>query len=137
MINFATRSDYRYEIREIEVLELPAHLKAPARVKHDFFEIVRDRIIAEAWYNWNGASYIIDTLMNFHSSLFHDIIYQAIKEGLLAPEHRKWGDQVYRYVAMQHGMPRWLANTEYAALRLFGRHASGQSFFPPIKIKWK
>lgn len=80
---------------------------------------------AKVGYAWDGASGpAVDTESFMRASLFHDILYQMIREGILPKNFRGEADSLMRDVAIEDGMWRIRAMWSYGGVRLFGGGAS-------------
>ncbi len=72
-------------------------------------------------YCWDGASGpTYDTPSLMRASLFHDALYQAMREGLLDVKYRKKADRLYRRICLEDGMNCIRAWLHYRTLRLLG-----------------
>jgi hypothetical protein len=79
-------------------------------------------------YAWDGASFLPFLWFGTPSawltpSLVHDALYQLIREGLLAREHRAAVDGLFRDLLIQRGVWRIVAWVAYYAVRVFGNFA--------------
>ena len=87
----------------------------------DYFSVMPDMIIVRAGYAWDGASGpTVDTDNSMTASLIHDVLYQAIREGLLPTNIRRHADREFRRLLKRDGMSflrRWLW---WLGVRLFG-----------------
>lgn len=89
---------------------------------HEFFHCTGDRLYAEPHYAWDGPSGPTwDRKTNRWPSLFHDILCQAIREGLLDKKYRKYADELFRQQLLRKGMKPWLAWIYYQAVRKWSR----------------
>jgi hypothetical protein len=79
-------------------------------------------------YAWDGASGpALDTPSFMRASLFHDALYQLLREGRLADaggEDRLVADELMRDICRADGMPVWRAWYAYHVLRLAGGRAA-------------
>ena len=76
-------------------------------------------------YAWDGPSEpTIDTENFMRGSLFHDALYQLMREGALPPEARAVADQLLRDVIRKDGMSRFRAWYVYRLIRIFGGRAA-------------
>ena len=86
------------------------------------------RLTVYKGYAWDGPSGpSIDTPSFMRGSLFHDALYQLIREGLLADTDgadRLRADELIRNVCLDDGMPAWRAAYVYRLLRWFGARAA-------------
>lgn len=70
-------------------------------------------------YAWNGSNCSFDKNSRT-ASLWHDVIYQLMRLGLIGQEHRKYADELYRDLCIEHGLWKFHANLRYTMLRKFG-----------------
>ena len=70
-------------------------------------------------YTWNGSNWSID-YKSKTASLYHDCLYQLMREGYLPEKYREYADRLYRDILIEKGLWRFHANLRYNALRLFG-----------------
>jgi hypothetical protein len=123
--NFVNINEYyRYKLESEVIIYLPLQFQFPRRF-HDYFAITNSSdgrcvITAHRGYAWDGASGTIQTKNTIIPSLFHDVLYQAIREGLLGDENRKTADDVLYWLLLEGGMSRFRAWYFYKAVRLFG-----------------
>lgn len=91
-----------------------------------FLKISNNVLTIAKGYAWDGASSIMPDITSVMSaSLYHDALYQLMREGVLPQTARKRIDQIFREVCIASGMNRPLAWTAYRAVRL-GAKKSGQ-----------
>ena len=107
---------------------------------HEFFTCLNGELKALPHYAWDGPSGpTFDTPTNMRASLFHDILCQAIEEGLLDKKYRKYADELLRTHMledqMEHALTmknkfkrelylrwgRFRANGYYQAVRAYSR----------------
>ena len=83
-------------------------------------------LIISAGYAWDGPSGItIDTKSFMRGSLFHDAVYQLLREGkLIIPDGRKLADKLLRAICIEDGMWKIRAWWVYRAVRMFGKPSS-------------
>lgn len=82
-------------------------------------------LVVREGYAWDGPSGpAISTRTFMRASLFHDALYQLIREGHLAASYRKDADQVLRDVCLEDGMCALRAWWVYHAVRLGAGYAA-------------
>ncbi len=96
-------------------------------------------------YHWDGSSvpfkkYVPKWLWDSDkyckiASLFHDILCQLIREGLLDKKYKPYIDKLYRTMLIEGGMSKWQANLRYLALRKFGNAGIQKEKNPRGKIR--
>ncbi len=90
--------------------------------EHEFFRCVNGELIVGLCYAWDGPSGPTwDRETNRLPSLFHDVLCQAIKEGLLDKKWRKYADMLFRQHLLIAGMKPWLAWFYYHGVRGWSR----------------
>jgi hypothetical protein len=103
------RSGYEYHVTRDCARFLPWY--TGPRVKLPFLEIrpaafgIPAVLIIKAGYAWDGPSGPTWATASFmRGSLFHDGLYQLIREGLIAPEYRRDADDLLKEVCLEDGM---------------------------------
>ena len=89
------------------------------------------RLIIESGYEWDGPSGpAIDTDNFMDGSLVHDLLYQLMREGLLARwTYRRKADKEMRLQTKKDNMS-WIRSWyTWLGVRLGGHRASGGKFF--------
>ncbi len=80
----------------------------------------KGRLTIQKGYRWDGASFIaIDTEDFMRASLFHDALYQLMREGLLDRKHRKAADKLMYRLCVEDGMWKIRAWWCYCFVRMF------------------
>ena len=86
-----------------------------------FIRIKSGVLLVKELYAWDGPSGpTIGTPSFMRGSLFHDALYQLIREGHLASSWRKYADQLLREICLEDGMNRFRAWYVYRSVRMFG-----------------
>ena len=70
-------------------------------------------------YLWNGSDWSFDWKSR-EASMFHDCLYQLMREGFIGQEHRMYSDGFYREILIENGLWKWHANFRYSVLRKIG-----------------
>lgn len=79
----------------------------------------------EKGFVWDGPSGpTVDTPSSMVASLAHDILYDMIREKLIAPSYRQRADAELYRICVKHGMWRIRAWSWYWSLRAFGGRAA-------------
>jgi len=74
-------------------------------------------------YEWDGASGpAIDTANFMRGSLFHDALYQLMRERVISWEYRKKADKVLREICLADGMSKIRAWWVYMGVRIGAGH---------------
>ena len=119
-IHFKVINDgkYKYELLQTEFRSIDI----PESVFMPYFDLHAGILTAKKGYRWDGASGpAIDTTTFIEASLFHDVLYQMFREGLLSRKYRRKADKLMRKIALEKGMSRPRAWWTFWAVRLFAR----------------
>ena len=89
----------------------------------EFMELKRDgTLIVKKGYRWDGCSGPTwDTDNTMHGGLIHDVLYQAMREGLLHGTNRKTVDLLFYKLLRDDGMNWFRANYYYYGVRIMGK----------------
>ena len=89
---------------------------------HHYFALNRRGYLwVKAGYAWDGASGpTIDDESTLRASLVHDVLYQALRLGLLPADLRLRADQLFYRMLREDGMSRMRATYWYWGVRLGG-----------------
>lgn len=96
------KSGYKYQLFEDESVQLNiiGHF-----VDEKFILLTEDGILtAKAGYAWDGSTGVFDTKSSMTASLFHDVIYQLIRERMLPPSVKTVADKLYYDLCLRGGM---------------------------------
>ena len=86
-------------------------------------------------YAWDGPSGpTIDTKTFMRGSLFHDVLYQMIREGVLDKKYRIVADKLLRKICLEDGMNKFRAWYVYRIIRIAGAFTSKPRKNPRGKI---
>jgi hypothetical protein len=114
---------YKYELAEITIADVPE--VSDLNINHPYFSISNGKLVAVVGYAWDGASGpTIDDNTNLEPSLVHDVLYQAIREGLLPISRRDTCDRIFKRLCLEHGMASFRAEYYYLALKYFGESSA-------------
>jgi hypothetical protein len=116
----AYRSGYKYQLAATYVGAL--HFFPPCSVDHPYFQLRPDgTIIVRASYCYDGPSGpTIDTPSAMRGSLIHDVLYQAMRGGLLPRKCKGAADRELEIVCVEDGMIRLRARAWRMAVNEFG-----------------
>ena len=71
----------------------------------DYYKVIGSMVCAYKGYAWDGASGpTFDTSNSMRASLVHDILYQAIREGVISKSYRRLADREFRLILKEDGM---------------------------------
>lgn len=69
----------------------------PGTILSDYIVINRGTLIVKAGYIWDGASGpTIDSIATQRAALFHDALYDLMRQGLLAQSYKSVADKLLR-----------------------------------------
>jgi hypothetical protein len=86
-------------------------------------------------YAWNGASGpTLDTLSSMIGSLVHDLGYQLIRLGLIAPEYKEYFDKLLVEICIEDGMWKLRATVWGKAVVCFGKSSCRPSAEPKEEV---
>lgn len=119
------RSDYKYQLAEDYVVEVPILPKTDIRTDFIALDLV-GKLTLKNGYAWDGPSGpVIDTEQNMRASVVHDALYQLMRQGHLSSRTwRRAADQVFRDLCKADGVSGYTANIWYRALRKLGKPAA-------------
>ena len=126
---------YKYELKTQESckVDLP---DIDTKNLHRYIRLCNGLLTVEVDYAWDGASGpTIDDKTNMLPSLFHDALYQLMREGLLDRKYRLYADKLMRLHLLKCGMSRFRAWYYYQAVRIFAKRRSYPSKNPRGQIK--
>lgn len=90
-----------------------------------YVRINSGNIIVAEGYCWDGATAIPDNYDNMRASLFHDAMYQLIREGKLdRNKYKDVADILMKRLCLEDGMAMFWANVIYNGLKSFGKGAT-------------
>ena len=111
---------YKHQLAESLAVSTGIHPGMP--VEHEYFHLsIAGTLTIREGYAWDGASGgCPDNDYTLTPSLIHDILYQAMRLGLLPQETRRAADQVFYTMCRDRGL-NWLTAKFYLkALHRFG-----------------
>ena len=120
-IEYRKIQQYKYQLTNTATIFTP--IKGQT-VSHEYFALWETgQLFGFRTYCWDGSSWSLDN-KSIRASLFHDIGYQMIRDGLLGMEYRETFDRLYRDVCIEDGLWEWHANLRYFMLRKFAKGAA-------------
>lgn len=114
------RAGYRYQLAVDHSIAI--EIRLPASVSNRYIRLMDDGILTiRQDYAWDGPSGPSIHTPNFmRGSLVHDALYQLLREGHLAAEHRVTADRILQRICREDGMSRLRAWWVYQGVRLAG-----------------
>ncbi len=118
-MKYTLKKHWKYKLYEGEVFKLNYFFPD---IEHEYFSISGGYLFVYRGYTWDGASGIPDTDKTLMMSLLHDPLYQAIREGLLPHDYKKYADleAEYYYKSRSSFVTSWMGNFIYWGVALFG-----------------
>jgi hypothetical protein len=77
-------------------------------------------------FEWDLATGAIDTPSIIRASAFHDFICNAVDAGTLPVEYRRMGDDMFRAIAKEDGMPIWRRFWTHTVVKWYGQFKYGK-----------
>jgi len=115
---YRTLKGYKYELLNTEEVTTP--IRGISITTSFMCLAITGRLFVHAYYAWDGPSGpTIDTPSFMRGSLFHDALYQLMREGLLDHKYRIVADELLRQICLEDGMPAWRAWYVYQCVRMF------------------
>jgi hypothetical protein len=88
---------------------------------NNWIVIDRGSLTVQRGYAWDGPSGpTIDTENFMRGSLFHDALYQLMRENRIGKQHRDAADKLLRKVCREDGMSRLRSKWVYLGVKWFG-----------------
>ena len=112
---------YKYELMEYEQVRV----ELSENITQRYMILSDNALTVRGNYCWDGPSGpTFDTKTFMRGSLFHDALYQAMREGLLDRKHRKYADELLRKICLEDGMSKFRAWYVYHGARIIGKKNS-------------
>jgi hypothetical protein len=83
-------------------------------------------IVLDKGFEWDLATGAINTPSIIRASAFHDFICNAVDAGALPVEYRRIGDDMFRAIAKEDGMPIWRRAWTHFAVVKYGQLKYGK-----------
>lgn len=114
---------YKYQLAETLTLRLG--VLVDVEFSHPMFSLKGGELTVNAGYCWDGASGPTwDDKTNMTPSLVHDVLYQAIRCGLLAADRRGDADYALNQLSRERGMGNVRRWVWFSGLNFFGGNAA-------------
>jgi len=113
------KKGYKYDVTKRQAIQTEI---TGYHIINDFFELqVCGLLIVKKGYKWDGPSGpTIDTPSFMRGSLWHDLGYQLMREGLIDHKHRQYFDLLLYRICKEDGMLHIRAEWVYYAVRSLG-----------------
>lgn len=112
---------WKYEL--VEPLSVAVPELRDISVEQPYIKLSDGILKVEAGYAWDGATGVPDNPDNMRGSLFHDALYQLIREGLLDRKYKNFADALLRQICLEDGMGKFWADFIYKGVQMFGKGA--------------
>lgn len=111
---------YKYQVAETIAVDTTI---IGYHVDTKYFALLEDgRLFAREGYCWDGASGpAFDTKTIMRGTLFHDALYQLMREGHILRHYRKKADLLLKGICLEDGMWKVRANWVYWAVQTFAK----------------
>ena len=113
------KKGYKYQLTRQYHIKLSFAPRYPFTTK--WFSLGVDGVLAiHAGYAWDGATGARDAPEIMRASLVHDVLYQAMRLGLLDQAYRMKADEELRKICLEAGMNPVKADIVFLAVQGFG-----------------
>ena len=138
MIRYRSLKGWKYEL--LEHASTPININPQVMILTPYIQIHHSRLFVLERYAWDGPTVIPDSPDLMRASLFHDALYQLIREGKLDMSFQKMADKLFKKIYIEEAIRlrgdkitmldklsiRMWANTIYWAVSSFGKGALGK-----------
>lgn len=127
---------YKYQLAVRYKLQLPEIFIPEQEVLHDYFAISKNgMLIIRKGYCWDGPSGpTIDTANFMRGSLIHDVLYQAMRLGLISRKLRDDADKLLVEICREDGMSKLRRWWVYKGVKWGGEQCTLPSHRKTIKF---
>lgn len=94
MIQYRSLRNWKYEL--LEHTSIPVNIHPNLVIQTPYIQIHGSRLFVLERYAWDGPTVIPDSADLMEASLFHDALYQLIREGKLDMSFRKYADKLFK-----------------------------------------
>ena len=116
-----TKGNWKYKLLEDCFVPCKTGINKTVTSHSGLFIIYSDGVMVREGYAWDGASGpTIDTTNSMLAGLIHDVLYQAIREGLIPKRLRRRADRIFRILLRESGMSLFRRVLWFYAVRIFG-----------------
>lgn len=113
------RAGYKYQLRRDASIRIKLNFIKPLDIP--FITYVNGILTAKFGYAWDGPSGpAIDTKNFMRSSLFHDVLYQLIREGYISTDYYDLADSLLYYICKIDKMFIFRRTYVYGGVNIFG-----------------
>ena len=124
------RRKYKYELTQDHTMwlrDLPAGIQLKEH-RSKYIELTKNShgewwLTVKKGYQWDGTSgYItIDTKSSMRGGLIHDVLFQLMRERVLAQNCFEWVNRLFRKILLEDGFSRFRASYYFFAVQHFAR----------------
>lgn len=112
---------YKYQLIDDETVQT----EIDHNVATKFITIQEGLLTVKSGYAWDGATFAFDTATILRGSLFHDALYQLMREGELnRDKYRPIADLLLKKICLEDGMWKVRAEWVYFAVKTFARRST-------------
>lgn len=131
---------YKYKLLNTYNLVFPRMIDIEPVSLQGLFKISRLGLEVSEGYAWDGLSFVYDTKASFVGGLVHDVLYQAIREGLLPVEMKAFADELFYFLLKECNENPVYALFLFKGVQRFGHSScvpfttieSNQAFLSPL-----
>lgn len=113
------KNGYKYQLKKDASIKI--ELKFIKELDIKFITYKEGILTAKEGYAWDGPSGpTIDTKDFMRGSLFHDVLYQLMREGYISKDYRESADSLLFYICEKDNMPLIRRLYVYQGVNTFG-----------------
>lgn len=131
------RSGYRFQLAEDYSIATTVHdAVRTTALGNDYVWLAPNGWLnVRKGYAWDGASGPVRQTPDIvRGSLVHDALYQLMRECGLSATWKPVADELLRTMCIEDGMPHWMAQAVYQAVKAFGGTALDVRSIAPVLI---
>jgi hypothetical protein len=127
-----SKGNYKYYLREDYVINIPVFPEKDISCRY-FYLTAKGQLGIYYSYAWDGASGpTIDTKSSMRGSLVHDVLYQAIRLGLIPAWYKEVADKLLHDICEEDGMWKTRSDVWRWAVEKFGGHSIDPKSEPEV-----
>ncbi len=122
---------YKYTSVDLEKTQTEIRIN----IDTDYVKIRHGTLVVMAKYAWDGGSGIaINTKNSRLGTLFHDALYQLMRENLLLRSYKNSADLLMKRVLISEGMSKFRAHLWYLVVKMLGKKHTFPRKYPSGQI---
>jgi len=111
--------DWKYEL--LKPMSIDVEMPKVRVEEHSFIYLKDNQLTVRSHYAWDGPSGpTIDTPSFMRGSLFHDVLYQLIREGNIDHSWKEYADRLLQRICIADGMSKFRTWYVYWGVHIFG-----------------